>query len=149
MKYSYNNEKEVIEAAKSFLCKESSNLSFTDPNDAIDFMVLNHGQSDHERMTILYLNSKHKKLGHEVVAQGTINRAEIYPRVIAQQALKLNASAIIMCHNHPSGDTAPSQSDIALTARVREVMDLVDVRVLDHIIVGDGNGISLANEGRI
>jgi DNA repair protein RadC len=80
--------------------------------------------------------------------KGTINRADVHPREIVRRCLELNAAAIIFCHNHPSGLTEPSQSDIAITKQLKSSLSLIDVRVLDHIIVGDGS-LSMAQFGHI
>ena len=83
----------------------------------------------------------------EELCYGTIDGATVPPRVVAQRALRHNAAALIVAHNHPSGQAEPSQADIQLTRRLREALALVEVRLLDHIVVGDGEWVSLAERG--
>ena len=86
-------------------------------------------------------------LGFEELFYGTIDSAAVHPREIVKRALACNAAALILAHNHPSGVAEPSRADAALTGRVRDALALVDVRVLDHFVVGDGEVVSLAERG--
>jgi DNA repair protein RadC len=86
-------------------------------------------------------------ISFEPLFRGTIDGASVYPREVVKQALKHNAAAVIFAHNHPSGVAEPSQSDIQITKRLRSALELVDIRVLDHIIVGDSETTSLAELG--
>jgi DNA repair protein RadC len=79
--------------------------------------------------------------------RGTINGASVHPREVVRAALTHNAAAVILCHNHPSGIAEPSQSDHHLTRKLKEALELIDVRVLDHIVVGDGESVSFAERG--
>jgi len=89
----------------------------------------------------------HRVLGFEVMSQGTIDAAIVYPRQVVKRALAYNSAALILCHNHPSGSTEPSAADRKLTKLLQKALDVVDVRVLDHIIVGDGDPLSMAEYG--
>ena len=91
-----------------------------------------------EGFGVMFLDNKHRLIEFEILFTGTIDSATIHPREIVKQALKHNAAAVILCHNHPSGITTPSTSDIMITNKLKEALDLIDTRVLDHIIVGDG-----------
>ena len=101
----------------------------------------------HEIFGCLFLDSKHRVLGFEVMSQGTIDAAIVYPRQVVKRALAYNAAALILCHNHPSGSAEPSAADRKLTKLLQKALDVVDVRVLDHIIVGDGDPLSMAEYG--
>lgn len=101
----------------------------------------------HEIFGCLFLDSKHRVLGFEVISQGTIDAAIVYPRQVVKRALAYNAAALILCHNHPSGSAEPSAADRKLTKLLQKALDVVDVRVLDHIIVGDGDPLSMAEYG--
>ncbi len=79
--------------------------------------------------------------------RGTINSAAVYPRELVKQALEDNAAAVILAHNHPSGVAEPSQADIQITKRIKQAMELIDVRVLDHFVIGDGTAVSFAQRG--
>ncbi|TYK56383.1 RadC family protein [Pseudomonas synxantha] len=101
----------------------------------------------HEIFGCLFLDSKHRVLGFEALFQGTIDTAIVYPRQVVKRALAHNAAAVILCHNHPSGSAEPSASDRRLTKMLQKALEVVDVRVLDHIIVGDGDPLSMAEYG--
>ena len=95
----------------------------------------------------LFLDNRHRPLAFEELFQGTIDGAAVYPREVVKRALAHNAAAIILAHNHPSGIAEPSDADIRLTQRLADALVLVDVRVLDHMVVGDGATVSLAERG--
>ncbi|MBK4998259.1 JAB domain-containing protein [Pseudomonas sp. S31] len=95
----------------------------------------------------LFLDTKHRPLAFEILFRGTIDRASVYPREVVRRALQHNAAALILCHNHPSGNSEPSQDDVHLTVSLKRGLALIDVRVLDHIIVGDGEPLSMVERG--
>ena len=101
----------------------------------------------HEVFGCLFMDSKHRMLAFEVLFRGSIDSASVYPRQVVNRALAHNAAAVILCHNHPSGITEPSQADRTLTKRLTEALDLIEVRVLDHFIVGDGEPLSMVEHG--
>ncbi len=94
----------------------------------------------------MFLDNQHRLIAFEELFFGTIDSASIYPREVLKAALKVNAAALIFAHNHPSGDATPSQADKQITQRLKEALALVDIRVLDHIVVGD-SAISFAERG--
>ncbi len=89
----------------------------------------------------------HQVLTFEVLFRGSIDNTSVHPRQVVKRALAHNAAALILCHNHPSGNTDPSQSDRVLTKRLQKALELIDVRVLDHFIIGDGDPLSMAEYG--
>lgn len=95
----------------------------------------------------LFLDTKHRPLAFEILFRGTIDRASIYPREVVRRALLHNAAALILCHNHPSGSCEPSQDDVHLTQVLKRSLALIDIRVLDHVIVGDGEPFSMVEHG--
>ncbi|WP_166367120.1 RadC family protein [Pseudomonas akapageensis] len=104
----------------------------------------------HERSEVfacLFLDSKHRPLGFEVLFKGSIDSASVYPREVIKRSLAHNAAALILCHNHPSGIAEPSQADRVLTQRLKEALGMIDVRVLDHFIIGDGEPLSMVEYG--
>lgn len=103
--------------------------------------------AEHEIFAVLMLDSQHRLIAFRHMFSGTIDSAAVYPREILKQALKDNAAAIILVHNHPSGIADPSRADIALTKEIRAAMALVDISVLDHFIVGQGYVVSLSQQG--
>ncbi|MDY7571844.1 DNA repair protein RadC [Pseudomonas sp. CCC4.1] len=101
----------------------------------------------HEVFGCLFLDSRHRMLAFEVLFRGSIDSASVYPRQVVKRALAHNAAAVIFCHNHPSGISDPSQADRTLTKRLIQALDLIEVRVLDHFIVGDGQPLSMVERG--
>lgn len=97
----------------------------------------------------LFLDTKHRPLAFEILFRGTIDRASVYPREVVRRALLHNAAALILCRNHPSGNSEPSQDDVHLTLSLKRGLALIDVRVLDHIIIGDGEPLSMVEHGWI
>jgi DNA repair protein RadC len=104
---------------------------------------------EHEVFCCLYLDKRHRLIQFEELFRGTIDGASVHPREIVKLALQRNSAAVIIAHNHPSGVAEPSQADEFITQRVKEALALVDIRLLDHIIVGDGACVSLAERGLI
>ncbi len=103
----------------------------------------------YEVFAVIFLDTRHRVLAFEELFRGTIDGANVYPREIVRRALTHNAAAVILSHNHPSGVAEPSQADRRITERLRDALALVDIRVLDHVIVGDPNCYSLAEHGLI
>ena len=101
---------------------------------------------EQEVFAALFLDNKHRVIAYEELFFGTIDSASVHPRIIVQRALQLNAAAVIVAHNHPSGEPEPSRADETITRRLKEALALVDVRLLDHLIVGD-RCLSLAECG--
>jgi DNA repair protein RadC len=104
---------------------------------------------EHEVFCCLFLDSRHRLIQFEELFRGTIDGASVHPREIVKLALQRNCAAVIVAHNHPSGIAEPSRADELITQRVKEALALVDIRLLDHIIVGDGASVSLAERGLI
>ena len=108
---------------------------------------LRHRQA--EVFAVIFLDARHRLLRFEEIFHGTIDSAEVHPREIVRRALTLNAAALIVGHNHPSGNPEPSPSDRNVTARLKYALAMVEVRLLDHFIIGDGPPVSLAQRGWI
>ncbi len=102
-----------------------------------------------EVFACLFLDNQHRVIQFVELFQGTIDAAHVYPREVAKQALQHNAAAVIFAHNHPSGNSQPSQSDRAITEKLKQALGLFDIRVLDHFIIGDGEPYSFAEHGLI
>ena len=101
----------------------------------------------HEVFACLYLDNRHRVIEYEELFRGTLDSAAVHPREVVKAALAHNAAAVILAHNHPSGVAEPSQADQSLTRRLCEALGLVDIRVLDHLVVGDGETVSFAERG--
>jgi DNA repair protein RadC len=120
------------------------------PADSQALMVAALEHSPAEVFAALYLNNRHRVLCFEIAFRGTIDNTTVYPREIVRRAIDVNAAAVIFGHNHPSGDPTPSDADRLITRRLRDALEMVDVRVLDHLVVGrSGSCSSLAALGLI
>ena len=101
----------------------------------------------HELFCCLYLDNRHRVILFDELFRGTIDGTSVYPREVVKQALAVNTAAVIAAHNHPSGVAEPSQADERITRRLKSALELVDVRLLDHLVIGDGQSSSLATRG--
>ncbi len=117
------------------------------PSDATEYLRLKLALRERECFSILSLCTRHFVLGFDILFEGTINGATVHPREVVKLALHRNAAAVILSHNHPSGIPEPSQSDVTLTRRLRDALETIDVRVLDHIVVGGADFVSLSDRG--
>jgi len=117
------------------------------PTDTETFLLARLRDRPHEVFCCIYLDNRHRVILFEELFRGTIDGTSVYPREVVKQALKVNAAAIILAHNHPSGVAEPSQADERITRRVRSALELVDIRLLDHLVIGDGTSTSLASRG--
>ncbi|WP_417511769.1 RadC family protein [Methylophaga sp.] len=123
--------------------------AFTDADTTMRYIKQRLRAYPHEVFACLYLDNQHRFLQFDELFRGTIDGASVYPREVVKSALQHNAAAVILAHNHPSGIAEPSQADINITKRIQSALDLVDIRVLDHIIVGDADVTSLAQLGHV
>ena len=117
------------------------------PEAVKHFLQLHLAAKPHEVFAVLFLDSQNRLLAMEELFRGTLTQTSVYPREVVLRALHYQAAALILAHNHPSGEVTPSASDKSLTQTLRAALNLVDVRVLDHIIVAPGAALSLAEEG--
>lgn len=98
---------------------------------------------------VLYLDNQHRLLESETLFAGSVNHVQVHPREVVKSALRFNVAAVVLAHNHPSGDPEPSKADRQLTDRIKEVLGLVDVKTLDHLVVGQDGIVSFAERGWI
>ena len=115
-----------------------------------EYLVLenaSHTDQHIERFSVLFLDSQHRVLSLETIFTGTLTQTSVYPREVVRAAIRLNAAAVVLSHNHPSGSPTPSQADGVLTRTLKSTLDLIDVRVLDHIIVAGTQSASMAELG--
>ncbi|WP_416421827.1 DNA repair protein RadC [Pseudomonas sp. App30] len=138
----------VLEMARRHLAERlTRDSALESPRAVRDYLKAMLRHEPHEVFGCLFLDTKHRVLAFEVLFRGSIDGATVYPRQVVKRALAYNAAALILCHNHPSGNPAPSQADRVLTQRLKEALGLVEVRVLDHIIIGEGEPLSMVEYG--
>lgn len=138
----------VLEMSRRHLAEQLRRDSALESPQAVrDFLKAQLRHVPHEQFACLFLDTRHRVLAFEVLFQGTIDGASVYPRQVVKRALAHNAAAIILSHNHPSGIAEPSEADRQLTQRLKEALALIDVRVLDHFVIGDGEPTSMAERG--
>jgi len=137
----------VLEMARRYLNEGlQRGDSLTNPNETRQFLSSKLRDYTHEVFAVLFLDQRHRVIQFEEMFRGTIDGASVYPREVVKKALEQNAAAVIFAHNHPSGVAEPSQSDERITQRLKEALSLVDIRVLDHFVVGD-DVVSFAERG--
>lgn len=122
-------------------------VAFTSTQTARDWLKLKMAGLERKEFMVLYLNQQNQLIAHETLFTGSISSTEVHPREVVKRALYFNAAAVILAHNHPSGDITPSQADKAITQRLVQALHLVDIRVPDHLIVGGTQIMSFAEHG--
>lgn len=138
----------VLEMGRRHLAEDMVRESaLSGPKAVREYLKAMLRHEPHEVFGCLFLDSKHQVLAFEKLFTGSIDSASVYPRQVVKRALANNAAAVILCHNHPSGVTRPSAADRTLTQRLKQALGLVEVEVLDHIIVGEGEPLSMAEYG--
>ncbi|MEL6868986.1 MAG: DNA repair protein RadC [Pseudomonadota bacterium] len=119
------------------------------PSDTECFLRAKLRDLPHEVFAVIFLDTRHRVLAFEELFRGTIDGTSVYPREVVKRALQRNAAALIVAHNHPSGVAEPSRADGDITRRLSDALALVDIRLLDHFVIGDGEAISLAGRGML
>ena len=145
-----DQEKEVLQEAIRIINRRmySRKEKFTSTETAKTFAKLHLGHEPNEVFAVFFLDQQHRLIDFDEMFSGTIDGASVYARPIIAAALKYNAAAVILAHNHPSGSTAPSKADLMITQRLKEALALIDVRALDHLIVGE-EVYSMAEHGQM
>ncbi len=134
--------------AQEVLVEELEGRSVFDSPEAVsDFLKLHFAGQPHESFAVLYLDAQHALIAFEELFRGTLTQTSVYPREVLKRSLHHDAAAVVLSHNHPSGSTAPSRADELLTQTLKKGLEIVDVRVLDHIIVAGGCALSFAQRG--
>ena len=143
-------ENQLIAEAKQLLYKRLVKRRYkplTSPDAVRAYLRLHLAEQEREMFYCLFLDSQHRLLDDQTLFQGTINSCSVYPREVVKATLAINAAAVILAHNHPSGVAEPSIADRQITERLKAALALVDVRVLDHFVVGGEDVISFAERG--
>ena len=140
----------VLELARRHLAEPLQHgLALKDPAETRTYLNARLCDYAHEVFACLFLDSRHRLIVYEELFRGTIDGATVHPREVVRRALQLNAAAVILAHNHPSGVAEPSEADRRITRRLKEALGLVDIRVLDHLVIGDQASVSFAERGWI
>jgi DNA repair protein RadC len=141
---------EIMAAARHALSMRiRKGTVFDSPKATADYLTARLAEREHEVFTLIYLDNRHRLIACQELFRGTIDGASVHPREVVKEALRHNAAAVILCHNHPSGIAEPSHADELITQRLREALALVDIRVLDHLIGAGGDTLSFAERGLI
>src|SRR5207249_7054509 len=127
---------EVLQQARRVLSQRvRRGVTMSSPHAVKDYLRLQIGMLEHEVFTVIFLDAQHRLIALKEMFRGTVTQTSVYPREVVKEALGLNAAAIILAHNHPSGAAEPSRADEYLTQSLKSALSLVDVRVLDHLVV--------------
>ena len=142
---------ELVLAMSAELLKEKMErgCALTSPAMTLEYLQCVLKGKEREIFHVLFLDTRHRVIAGVDMFTGSIDGACIYPRIVAAEALKLNAAAIIVAHNHPSGISEPSLADQAITRRLKDALMLLEIRLLDHFVVGDGVPVSMASRGML
>lgn len=145
------HEDAVIQAAMAILKARMTvpGCALSSPDVVRDFLLLQMAGLDREVFGVVFLNAQHQVMAFEVMFQGTLTQTSVYPREVLRAALKHNAAAVILAHNHPSGCVEPSRADDLLTRTLKSALAVVDVKVLDHFVIGHGSAYSFAEHNRL
>ena len=139
---------QILTAARQVIdLKIQRGAAFTAPDVVKDYLGAKLAGFEHEVFAVLFLDNRHRLIEYNEMFRGTLDSASVYPREVVKEALRLNAAAVIFSHNHPSGHPEPSQADKTLTRKLKDALELVDVRTLDHIIVAGQEQVSFAELG--
>lgn len=140
----------VIEMGRRHLFEQISRGDvISRPEDVKQYLRGRLANLPHEVFCCLFLDTRHQIIAFEELFQGTIDGASVHPREVVRRVIQHNAAAVIFAHNHPSGVAEPSQADEAITRRLKQALELIDVKLLDHLIIGDGEPLSLAEKGLV
>jgi DNA repair protein RadC len=138
----------VMELARRAVAQQlQQRTDLGNPELAANYVQMHLAHKPHECFAVLFLDAQHRLICMETLFTGTLDQASVYPREVAARALLLRAASVVLAHNHPSGNPDPSAADIALTRRLQQALALLDITVLDHLIVTQGQAVSLAQRG--
>jgi len=146
-----DDEDAIIRQAMDILMRRmrtNDGSVLTSPEATRDYLTMKLTEKEHEVFACLFLDNRHRVICYEELFRGTIDGASVHPREVVKETLKHNAAAVIFAHNHPSGVAEPSQADLRITQKLKDALAMIEVRVLDHIIIGDAlTSTSFAERG--
>ncbi len=147
-RYRMATDEEILQAARDVMNRRlRRGTALTSPDLTREFLSVQLGPYEHEVFAVLWLDNRHRVIAFDEMFRGTIDGASVHPREVVKACVKFNAAACIFAHNHPSGVCEPSQADMRITQRLKDALALIDVRVIDHLIVGEGPACSFAERG--
>jgi len=141
------DDEAVAEARRVLASRHRKGSRLDSPSEVKDFLVVRMAGLEREVLSAVFLTAQHSVIEYREIFHGTLTQTAVYPREIVRLALILNAGAVILAHNHPSGEPEPSRADEYLTTQVKSALALLDVRLLDHIVVGGDRTVSMAERG--
>lgn len=142
------SSEEIMGAARRVMSQRfRRGASLDSPGATRHYLIHQLAERGHEVFAVLFLDNRHRLIECQEMFRGTIDGASVHPREVVKEALRLNAAAVILAHNHPSGVCEPSHADQLITQRLREALALVDIRVLDHLIIAGADSLSMAERG--
>jgi DNA repair protein RadC len=140
----------VMELARRAISQQLKEREvFSSPDAVKHFLSLQLARKPHEVFAVLFLDAQNRLIAMEELFRGTLTQTSVYPREVVRRALQLEAASVVLAHNHPSGTVQPSRADEALTQTLKSALALIDVRVLDHVIVTQGDSLSMAEKGLV
>ncbi len=128
-------------------CMRYNEITVNSPQDVADYLKMRFAGLEREEFHIMFLNAQNRVIETEAMFRGTLTQTSVYPREVVKRALELNANAVILAHNHPSGTVDPSRADEFLTKTLKDALALVDVKILDHVVVAGSRHTSFAERG--
>lgn len=138
--YNLATPDQILDAARRVITqKMKPGVNFERPLSAAQYLIPKLGELEHEVFVVMFLDTRHRLIEYSEMFRGTYNSASVHPREVVKEALRLNAAAVILAHNHPTGNSDPSQADHKITYKIKEALALVDVCVLDHLVIGGGD----------
>ncbi|MGR7330292.1 RadC family protein [Klebsiella aerogenes] len=144
------DQQTIREALTLLACQlREPGVAFTSSRSVRDWLRLQLASLEREEFTALFLDNQHRLIAHETLFTGTINHTQVHPREVVKTGLKYNCAAVIVAHCHPSGLAEPSKADRQITTRIQQALDLVDIRLLDHLVVGGMEIVSFSERGWI
>lgn len=140
-------DRRVVHQALGLLKASVVGQVFSCPTSVMAYLTLRYADLEHEVFGVLWVDGQNRLIAEDVLFRGTLAQTSVYPRELAKLGLRCNAGAVLLFHNHPTGCAEPSRADEMLTKTLQETLHLVDIRVLDHIVVGAGGAVSFAQRG--
>ncbi|MDC8015848.1 JAB domain-containing protein [Tahibacter soli] len=143
-------EERVLQEARAIVQRRFSGMDVLAlPRTAREYLAIRLASYSEEVFACLFMTTRHQVIAFEILFRGTLTGCSVHERVVAKRALANNAAAVILVHNHPSGIAEPSEADVAITGKVREALNLMEVRLIDHFVIGGNAAVSMAERGLI